>query len=286
MKNRAKEMHPCFGAKTNRGRIHLPVSPVCNLECAFCSRKINRTENRPGVAATVITPQAAVEHVRRALVFCPEISVVGIAGPGDPLASDAAAETFKLVGKRFPHLLKCLSTNGLLLDERADELIALGLDTLTVTVNAVEPEIQTKINAGLVYHDGRYEGEEAARMLIRNQLAGIRKMAKAGILVKVNTVLINEINSAHIAHIAREVSEAGASLYNIIPLIPQHKLENCAEPTCMDLIAAREQAEKYIEVFRHCRHCRADAVGIPGQNDFADRIYAERFAFEETFSHG
>ena len=134
---RVRELHPCFGAKQHRGRIHLPVCPGCNLECRFCDRKINDVENRPGVTAAVIQPDEAVMYIKRALQFCPELSVAGIAGPGDTLASDRAFETFRLIGDTFPQLLKCMSTNGLLLSERAQEVIDVGIDTLTVTVNAV-----------------------------------------------------------------------------------------------------------------------------------------------------
>lgn len=283
---RVREIHPCFGGRQNRGRIHLPVCPGCNLECRFCDRKINETENRPGVTGEVIQPEEAADYVERALQFCPELSVVGIAGPGDTLASDKAIQTFELVGRRFPKLLKCMSTNGLLLNERVEELIRVGIDTLTVTVNAVDPAIQARIINGLVYHGRRYEGTEAAEILIRNQLAGIRKAAAAGIVVKVNTVLIKEINYFHIKEVAKAVSEAGASIYNIIPLIPQHDLKDCAVPTCAEIEQVRAEAGKYIDVFRHCQHCRADAVGVPGKNNYSRQVYQGGLRVKETFSHG
>ena len=181
---RVRELHPCFGAKQHRGRIHLPVCPGCNLECRFCDRKINDVENRPGVTAAVIQPDEAVMYIKRALQFCPELSVVGIAGPGDTLASDRAIETFRLIGDKFPQLLKCMSTNGLLLSERAQDVIDVGIDTLTVTVNAVDPAIEAQMINGLVYHGKRYTGEEAGALIIQNQLAGIRKVAAAGVVVK------------------------------------------------------------------------------------------------------
>ena len=283
---RVRELHPCFGAKKNRGRIHLPVCPGCNLECRFCDRKINEEEQRPGVTARVITPEEAVGYVEKALQFCPEISVIGIAGPGDTLATDNALNTFRLLGQKFPDLLKCMSTNGLLLKDRAEEVIEVGIDTLTVTVNAVDPAIEAKMINGLVYHGKRYEGEEAGRLIIENQLAGIRKVAAAGVTVKVNTVLVNEINRFHIGEIAKAVKEAGASIYNIIPLIPQHDLRNCEEPSCIDLAIARKEAEKYIDVFRHCQRCRADAVGVPGKNNFSKEVYGGLPKIKETFSHG
>ena len=210
--------HPCFGAARNRGRIHLPVCPVCNISCNFCVRSLNEDEDRPGVTAQVISPEEAVEVVRRGVELCPEISVAGIAGPGDTLATDHALETFRRIKKEFPGLLRCMSTNGLLLDERAEELLEVGIDTLTVTVNAVDPEIQKEICANVWYHGRRYTGIEGAQLLIENQLRGLERMAGAGVALKVNTVLIPGINDDHIETVARTVGRLGVLRYNIIPL--------------------------------------------------------------------
>ena len=283
---KVRELHPCFGAKQNRGRMHLPVCPGCNIECNFCDRKIDDNENRPGVSSSILSPEEAIEAVDKALHLCPEITVIGIAGPGDSLVSDNAFRTFGYIKERHPELLKCMSTNGLLLYEKAEALLEIGIDTLTVTVNAVDPEIQAKIISGIVYHGKRYEGTEGAEILINNQIKGIRKMAEAGVTIKVNTVLIPEINQSHIAQVAKEVSAAGANIYNIIPLIPQHKMASCTAPSCLDVESVRALAGKYIDVFRHCQRCRADAVGLLGGKDFANQIYAGRLQAKETFSHG
>ncbi len=290
MSNTYKDLqnsHPCFGGrKNNAGRIHLPVSPGCNIACRFCDRAISDTENRPGVTSKVITPDEGVEALEKALAICPEITVAGIAGPGDTLASDYALETFRRIRERFPHIIKCMSTNGLLLYERADEVIEVGIDSLTVTVNAVDPDIEARLNKYIVYHGRKYDGAEGAKILIENQLKGIEKAAAAGITVKVNTVLVPEINGAHIEEIAKTVSEIGAKIYNIIPLIPQYELADCKPPTCAQIDVARTRASKYIDVFRHCQHCRADAVGVPGQSEYGDQIYQRRISGKETFSHG
>ena len=278
--------HPCFGpCKQNKGRIHLPVAPGCNIECRFCDRKINEDEQRPGVTSTVLEPEEAAHFIDLALEKCPEITVVGIAGPGDTLATDRALKTFRLIKDRYPKLIKCMSTNGLLLDEKADEVIEL-VDTLTVTVNAVDPEIEAKINNRIVYHGKIYTGTEAAEILIKNQLSGIRKVSKAGTLVKVNTVLVPGVNDEHIEDVAATVKTAGASIYNIIPLIPQNEMKDLKAPTCEELYKARAEAEIYINVFRHCQHCRADACGVPGVYDIGASLYKDRLNVKETFSHG
>lgn len=282
-----KNSHPCFGGhKNNAGRIHLPVSPGCNIACRFCDRTINDVEERPGVTSKVLKPEECVDILHKALDICPDIKVAGIAGPGDTLASDKALETFRIIKENFPDLIKCMSTNGLLLNERADEVIEVGIDSLTVTVNAVDPEIESKLNAYIFYHEEKIEGVDGAKILIQNQLAGIKKVSEAGITVKVNTVLVPEINGDHIEEIAKKVKEAGASIYNIIPLIPQHELKDYKAPVCAEIDAARTKASKYIDVFRHCKHCRADAVGVPGKSEFGDQIYQRRLNVKETFSHG
>lgn len=279
--------HPCFGGyRNNVGRIHLPVSPGCNIACRFCDRVISDVENRPGVTSKVISPEESIEVLEKALELCPKITVAGIAGPGDTLATDYALQTFRLIKEKYPDLIKCMSTNGLLLYEKADEVINVGIDSLTVTVNAVEPQIEAKLNKYIVYHGKRYEGVEAAEILIENQIKGIKKVASAGITVKVNTVLVPGINDEHIETVAKTVKEAGASIYNIIPLIPQHELKDIPAPVCAQIDEARTKAGKYIDVFRHCQHCRADAVGVPGKSEYGDQIYQRRIAVKETFSHG
>lgn len=281
--------HPCFasgGKPANTGRIHLPVSPGCNIGCKFCCPSFSGEKNAPAVTSKVITPAEAVDVVRRSLELCPNITVVGIAGPGDTLATPWALQAFRLIDKEFPFLFKCMSTNGLLLPEKADEVLDAGIDSLTVTVNAIDPAIEAKLNDYIVYHGKRYRGEEAAKILIENQLKGIRTVAQGGTTVKVNTVLAPGINDDHIEDVAKAVSDAGAKIYNIIPLIPQGGLADVPRPTCRQVDAARVKAEPHIAVFRHCQHCRADAIGIPGGKDYGQQIYLKRIAGKETFSHG
>ena len=262
------------------------MSPGCNIECRFCDRQINDYEDRPGVTGSILKPEEVTDIIKRSLDVCSDISVVGIAGPGDTLATDNALKTFRIVKENFPKLIKCMSTNGLLLPEKADEIIEVGIDSLTVTVNAVDPEIEAKLNDGIHYHGEYYSGVEAATILIRNQLEGIKKVSDAGITIKVNTVLVPGINDDHIEMIAKTVKEHGASIYNIIPLIPQHKLKDVPAPKCAEIDLARQKAEKYIDVFRHCQHCRADAIGVPGEKDYGNQIYLRRISVKDTFSHG
>lgn len=265
----------------------MPIASSCNICCNFCQRSINTNENRPGVSCTVLNKEEAFEIVEEALKECPEIKVLGVAGPGDTLATGDTLDFFKEAKEQYPDLIRCMSTNGLLLAEKIEDVINAGIQTLTVTINSIVPETQAKICGTIYYHGKKYEGIEAAEILIQNQLEGVKKAVDAGIIVKINTVLIPEINGKEIEMIAKKIGELGVFRYNIIPLIPQYHFKDMSAPTCEELSEARSVAEKYVEVFRHCQHCRADAIGVPGKSEYGKKIYQKKLAdLQEVFSHG
>lgn len=280
------QRHPCFqqGAPAKYGRIHLPVSPGCNIQCRFCRRCFNKVEDRPGVTRQILTPEKAVGVVERALKLCPEITVVGIAGPGETLTTPHAEMTFQRVHARYPDLILCMSTNGLLLEEKAEALIEAGVRTITVTINAARLETFDQVYAGILYKGWHLSGSEAGEVFLPLQYAGIRRAVSLGATVKINTVLIPGVNEEEIGQIAEEAARAGATRINIIPLIPQQEMAEFSPPDCHTLNRARQEAERFLPVFRHCQHCRADACGIPGiGKEFSGELYDRPM---ETFSHG
>ena len=263
--------HPCFGGNHHKnGRMHLAVAPRCNIKCGYCSRRHDcANESRPGVTSRLLTPQEAIGKVREVMaseIMGPIIKVIGIAGPGDPLANEETFETFRLIGEEFPHLIKCMSTNGLLLPERIDELEALGLHSLTVTVNALDPAVGAKVYSFINYHGTRYSGEEAAAILIANQLEGLKRAAEYGMTIKVNTVYIPGVNESQIPLIAARVKSLGAFVMNVMPIIPQAEFAGITPPSAEEIAAVQTANEKVIGQFKHCKQCRADAVGLIGQD--------------------
>ncbi|HEY5975099.1 MAG TPA: radical SAM protein [Geobacteraceae bacterium] len=263
--------HPCFGGNHHKnGRMHLAVAPRCNIKCGYCTRKHDcANESRPGVTSRLLTPAEAMDKVRQVMaseLLGPIIKVIGIAGPGDPLANEETFEAFRMVDEEFPHLIKCMSTNGLLLPESFDRLMATGLHSLTVTLNALDPVVAAKIYGHILYHGKRYTGVEATEILIANQLEGIRLAGAAGLTVKVNTVFIPGVNEDQVPLIATKVKELGAYVMNVLPLIPNADFAHLAPPSEAQLAEVRAANEAIIGQFKHCRQCRADAVGLIGQD--------------------
>ena len=169
--------HPCFSEKACHafGRMHLAVAPKCNIQCNYCQRDYDCVnESRPGVTSRIVTPEEAVALVKQVLEEHKFIKVIGIAGPGDPLANEQTFEALRLIKEHFPETIRCISTNGLILPERIDELADLDVGNLTVTMNALDPEVGAKIYDHIDYHGKRYTGVEGAKILIANQAQGGR----------------------------------------------------------------------------------------------------------------
>lgn len=258
--------HPCFncGANTN-ARIHLPVAPKCNIQCNYCVRKFDcPNESRPGVTTQVLSPKDSFLRYQEAKANVPNLTVVGIAGPGDALANfDEVKETLTMIRAYDPKVTFCLSTNGLMLPKYAEELVKLGVTHVTVTINAVDPKIGSKIYNHIEYMGTRYEGESAAAILLSNQLCGLRLLVANGIICKVNIVAIKGINEEHIETVVKTVQELGCYITNIMPMIPVKGsgLEGIDVLSNKELMKLRIQCGQTMKQMFHCKQCRADAIG-------------------------
>ncbi|MCG9969741.1 nitrogenase cofactor biosynthesis protein NifB [Pelotomaculum terephthalicicum JT] len=264
--------HPCFSseAKHKYARIHLPVAPRCNISCNYCSRKFDCLhESRPGVTSEILSPEAAREKYDFVKDRVENLSVAGIAGPGEALANwDETRLTIEAIKKSDPQVIFCLSTNGLTLPHYAGKLVELGVRHVTVTVNCLEPEIGKRIYRYVDYQGRRYQGAEGAAILIGNQLAGIERLTGLGVAVKVNIVMIKGINDGHIPEIVKKVKELDVFMTNIMPLIPAKgsALEYLPQTPMKEVNKMRNICRDDLQQMYHCAQCRADAVGLLGED--------------------
>lgn len=175
--------HPCYSEEAHHhyARMHVAVAPACNIQCNYCNRKYDcANESRPGIVSEKLTPEQAAKKVLAVASAIPQMSVVGVAGPGDPLANpDKTFRTFELVNKLAPDIKLCLSTNGLALPDHVDTIARLKVDHVTITINMIDPEIGAKIHPWIFYGHKRYTGIEAARILSNRQLKGWRCSPRA-----------------------------------------------------------------------------------------------------------
>ncbi|MFW5750242.1 MAG: NifB/NifX family molybdenum-iron cluster-binding protein [Planctomycetota bacterium] len=273
-----RPIHPCFeaSARHTHGRLHLPVAPRCNVQCNFCNRRYDCVnESRPGVTSSILTPHQALWYVERMVERDPALSVIGIAGPGDPFANaERTMATLRMVHARFPQLALCVSTNGLELAPHIPELAALGLRHITITVLAA-----TYATAGQLYRWIRTEqgievGTAAGSLMLERQRAAIAACAAAGMTIKVNCVVVPGINDHEVEEVARNAAAWGGSMFNLIPFVPAagSAFGDIPPMPAEQVAALRTAAEAHLPQMRHCARCRADAAGLIGCSNHPDTV--------------
>jgi nitrogen fixation protein NifB len=260
--------HPCFyaGAKGKYGRIHLPVAPSCNIQCAYCRRDHDcPNENRPGVTQGVISPEEASERLERALEAMPHISVAAVAGPGDAFCDpERTLKTFELIRRKNPDIALCVSTNGLNVKDAIPHLRDLNVDYVTITVNSIDPNIAARLHPWITIDGTTIRGLAAAQILIARQLEAIGLLKEAGITVKVNAVVVPEINEHHLLFLAKKMGTLHIDLMNFLPLIPLAgtAMADVVPPGEDRMSKLRQRASLYVQQMHHCSRCRSDATGL------------------------
>jgi len=285
--------HPCYSEEAHHhyARMHVAVAPACNIQCNYCNRKYDcANESRPGVVSEKLTPEQAAKKVLAVASTIPQMTVLGIAGPGDPLANpEKTFKTFELISKTAPDIKLCLSTNGLALPDHVDTIARYNVDHVTITINMVDPAIGAKIYPWVFWRHKRYTGVEAAKLLTEHQLRGLEMLTARGILCKVNSVMIPGVNDKHLVEVNRAVKSRGAFLHNIMPLIsaPEHGtvfgLTGQRGPSAQELKALQDSCEGEMNMMRHCRQCRADAVGLLGEDRSAEFTTDKIMAMEVNY---
>jgi nitrogen fixation protein NifB len=273
--------HPCFNKKSCKdfGRVHLPVAPACNIQCNFCNRKFDCVnESRPGVTSSILSPDQAMAYLAEVVEAKPNTSVVGIAGPGDPFANgDKTMETLTKVRATYPEMLLCVATNGLNIHPYLDDLKAVNTTHVSITINAVDPEVGAKIYSWV--RDGKHSvgPAQGAKLLLERQLAAVEGLKERNIMVKVNSILLPGINDDHMIAVAEKMGEMGVDIFNIMPYFPTKgsNFENMEEPGKDVVKELRKAAQVFVPQMTHCKRCRADAVGLlddPLNQKLMDRL--------------
>jgi nitrogen fixation protein NifB len=277
--------HPCYSEEAHHhfARMHVAVAPACNIQCHYCNRKYDcSNESRPGVVSEVLSPDQAVKKVMAVAAEIPQMTVLGIAGPGDPLANpERTFSTFRQLTEKAPDIKLCVSTNGLSLPQHVDELCQHNIDHVTMTINCVDPEIGARIYPWVFWNNRRIKGKKGAAILIEQQQKGLEMLVERGVLVKVNSVMIPGVNDEHLKEVSKIVKQKGAFLHNVMPLIAEaehgtfYGIMGQRGPEHEELMALQDACAGDMNMMRHCRQCRADAVGLLGE-DRGDEFSMEK----------
>lgn len=168
-----------YGRKINY--LRLSVTDRCNMRCSYCMPAEGVTKlHRKDILSYDELYRISREAVKLGIE---KIRVTG----GEPLIREGICGFLaRLAG--IPGLKQLvLTTNGLRLEEMAEELRSAGVQRLNISLDSLQPEVFTRITRG---------GD-----LLR-VLAGITTAERCGFPIKINMVVMRGVNDAEIVDFA------------------------------------------------------------------------------------
>jgi cyclic pyranopterin phosphate synthase len=185
--------------------LRLSVTDRCNLRCEYCA-PVSSGAFAP--KPDILLDDEIVE-VLSTLVGL-GLEKVRFTG-GEPLVRPGFARLVRRVRDEARVPLLCLSTNGIQLEEQAEDLLAAGIERFNVSIDTLDPERFRAVT----------RGGDLSRVL-----RGIDRLFALGVpKLKVNAVLMRGVNDDEVEAFARLTLERPISV-RFIELMP---LAHCGE---------------------------------------------------------
>jgi len=176
--------------------LRISLTDRCNLRCTYCMPKEVFGPDYVFLKKNEWLRFQELDQLVTAFVRM-GVHKLRLTG-GEPLLRPGLVKYIEGL-RRFPEIDDiALTTNGLRLAEKVPELKAAGLHRVTVSLDALDPDIVGKMN-------GRGIGPGVV-------LAGIGAARAAGLGVKVNMVVERGVNEGEILPMARYFKERGVTL--------------------------------------------------------------------------
>jgi cyclic pyranopterin phosphate synthase len=179
--------------------LRLAITKKCNLRCEYCHGE--GEENQPKPPDNEMTANEIARIVKIAVNL--GITRMKLTG-GEPLMHKDVVEIVKKIGSTRGLTDLSMTTNGTLLEPLADDLYESGLKRVNVSLPVLDGNVFHKLTGGDV----------------QNAINGINAAVKAGLNpVKLNMVLLKEVNDFDVPRMIEFATETGAIL-QLIELEP------------------------------------------------------------------
>ncbi|MEW6289512.1 MAG: radical SAM protein [Thermodesulfobacteriota bacterium] len=222
----------CAGSQSCRqsGKaLELPVAARVNARLRSTS-----TARTP----QAMLPQGAANRLDDLLSRGADIGEVQLSGPGDPLADiRPTLETCRLVRDRHADLRLGITTLGINAEAYADTLAEHGVCTVTLLVEAVDPELVKNLYAWIRPGTRTIPLSQAAPMLVEAQKRAITALQRAGLTITVRTTVFPGINDSHVAAIAERMAELGVGKMVLAPCPDEPDAPNAPDSARMAALA-------------------------------------------------
>jgi Predicted Fe-S oxidoreductases len=229
--------------------MQLNVAPTCNMLCNFCSKGNDCicNGNDPSYWSKVMTPRQAANWAVSTTAKDKRVKVIKIVGPGEPLCNSQTFEVLKRLNDSLSNCVFSIATNGLLLEEKLDELLKLNVKMVDISINAVNEKSIKRLYSKLITNGNIVANPvEVTEVLKARQLNGMRKCAEYGIQIKINTVYFPGINDDDILEIAMLGKKCGVKSMCLISCFPGGKMTKIEMPSFDSMISLQRQVSRIL----------------------------------------
>lgn len=178
-----------FGRKVSYLRVS--VTERCNFRCRYCMAEKPFSwvpkEN-------LLSYEELFRFIRVAIDS--GITKIRLTG-GEPTLRDNLDELIDMIHNYAPHVNIGLTTNGFLLHSLADKLARAGLKRVNISLDSLDPDIARHI---------------AQKEVLGYVLRGIDAAINAGLKVKINSVILKNINEHEIIDLFEFARSKGAQI--------------------------------------------------------------------------
>ena len=223
----------------------------------------------PGVADRCLQTEAElVDYLDRQTKIHQRARIIGVSGPGDPLADPSGlSNLLSVIEERFSDHKLCLCTSGQGFDAVRPILFNnSNLSYITFTVNTLRPETAAKIYNT---RSNKMTGVDIADAFLDEQERAVRACVEAGLRVKINTIFLPGLNADEIIDLFKFYSDLGVGVLNLLSYKEGDRKAlpslHCAPESYQQQYRTKRQtlclSELGNKIKKNCRQCRADYCG-------------------------
>lgn len=263
-----KEKHSCFNtgeSDIGYGRIHVPIAKICKMRCKYCNYMIDgnvniNTDNRPGASTFIINDKEDIKnYLKEKTKIYPNIEVIGVSGPGDPLDNIETLEILNdIMNENYNNYKLCICSCGYNYNNVVDRVKKLNkLEYLTLTINTFNVDKMKLLYRSV--EDGLLKASE----IIEQQKNIIKDMKNRNVKIKINTIYIPNINDKEINEMYNVLLEYGVDCFNLLPLRQINDQFNYDKNTYFEDFKnkVKELKELGYPMINKCSQCTSSACG-------------------------
>jgi len=168
--------------------LRISVTDRCNFRCTYCMPREHFGSDHEFLPRGELLSYEEITFVVDSLMDC-GLQKVRLTG-GEPLLRRDLTDLVSMLRQIGPHLDLAMTTNGALLKNHAEALQKAGLNRVTVSLDAVEPDTFRAM-------------ADTEQVDPETIFAGIDEAQRNGLIVKVNTVVRKGVNEDQILPLAR-----------------------------------------------------------------------------------